>query len=612
MPDFYPSAKCELLIRFEEYKRFDKVDAQKPAVPTKNLKGNSDNRAPLVPRPDPDAPAGVTRYVLVDKNNQAPAKLASNWQNSDRLGLTHRVGGVIPKSASWQQSGFRKGDTLKLTFRYADMPLDPRVIRAAGVRFYLGNVAPPDFAAGIMGNSRANEKGRSETLNLVPNTYFDKNRQFRSNLRFIGWINTWAFTADDSAEPMVELECQDNTTLFINQPAPPQLSLNGDLPIDEAVAAYLAHFAQFEGAGVEYRPHGGKKPKLSQVLANTAFKPSVGPPISQGAGSGGDSGNSTTVWDYLTDCCGYIGHMIHVDVVDDAAVVVIQETINVFNGKRERRADDPYQGREVDGKRFEQRVMVFGTNVLSMKGKHEYTRKSISGIEVRSYSGERKNILVARFPDKGDRPSRVLPGDKVDDKWLVRHVHGVKDADTLKAIARNYFNVVGRNELEWEIKTRDLCSYGGDGSDPDLLDMRAGDAFEVAIDRGDQHVITSLEKHLTAFASGGEYMRDQLGFSEGFSAAYTEAYTNAGFQNLFKLKEMSVDWDIDGGVDVTLKGINFIEVRADPSKFTGDVRPTNNREVTKSSQLTPTQDEGDARRLRLETTTQSGRLKVGA
>jgi hypothetical protein len=630
MTDFYPSAKVQLLVRFEEYKRFDLVDRQKPEVPTKNLKGTSDNRAPLVSVLDPNAPAGVSRYLITDKS-QETAHLNSPWAEKDSLGTTQTIDGIIPKSASWQQNGFRKGDTLKLTFKYSDMPFDPRVIRSCGVRFYLGTVDPTDYAAGIRGATRATERGTAESLNMIPSTYRDRYGGSRSNLRFIGWVNTWGLSINDSAEPTLDLECQDNTTLFINQPAPAQLSLAGNLPIHQAIAQYLSHFAQFEGIGVEYRPFGAKIPTLSGVLAGSAHVPALsvhaggaaggakgaaggakgaaGPPITQGGGSGGDSGNSTTVWDYLTDCCGAIGHMVYVDMIDDAPIVVVEETRNVYDGKRVKRPGDPHLGRTVDGRYYEQRAMIFGVNVLDLKGKHEYTRKSVSGIEVRCFSTERKNMLVARYPDKGDRPSRVLPGDKVDDKWLVRHVHGVTDLAALKKIAQNYFNVVGRNELSWDIKTRDLCSYGGTADDPDLLDMRAGDAFELLIDRGEHHVVTATEKRLTSFANGGEHLSD-LGYSKEFAAAYARAYTSAGFQTLFKLSEMQVEWEIEKGIDITMKGINFVEVRADPKNFDSVTRPSENREVSPAAPLKQTPDEEDASRAIIERE-RSGRFGVG-
>ena len=124
------------------------------------------------------------------------------------------------------------------------------------------------------------------------------------------------------------------------------------------------------------------------------------------------------------------------------------------------------------------------------------------------------------------------------------------------------YQTVGRNELELEITTKNLSSFGGANPDPDILNMKVGNTFELVVARNNYYgTIGQVENDL---AKRTQAFLEQLGFPSDISAAYAKAYSDAGFQTLFRLKAMRIEWDgdsEDGGVTLAIQGANYIEVR---------------------------------------------------
>lgn len=569
--NFYPSARVSLFVRFDEFdvKTSDTKRAEK-LKPITQLKGSNDPRGSLKVVKDPSAASGVTKFLLVPPSatfSSLPADPAAEHvgpfaDDESEDGLTHRLLAIIPKKADWKQNGIRTADTLTLEFRWMDMPIDPRVIRSCAVKFYLGSFSPSDFARGIEGQIR---EGSHRSMSILPDSFVDTYGNVRSNLRFLGWVDKWEMAWDDN-EPILRLECTDNTRLLLKQPQPSRSAIDMVKPIDEAIADYLSQFPQLGGLSVEYRPVELPRdsiPTLKKVLSNTSHVPDLGPP-SKGAGDGEDD----SIWDYLDTVVGAIGHVIRIDGTD----VIIQRAQSLLDGRSLARLGDPYKPRELKSGRYEVRTFIWGRNISELKVSHEYTRREAKGIEVRSYLPRRKSTNIARFPEENDRPTHPLPGAKGDAHWqVIRVAPGIADPVTLKRVAEDVYNNVFRNELGVNLKTKNLSSFGGDGNDPDLLDMRPGDNFQVLVARGENESVqgifesddpNALVERLTS-----------IGYSSAFANAYALTYLNAGYQTIYRAREISVSWDVDEGIGVELVGHNYIEARVD-KPTTEDLDPT--------------------------------------
>lgn len=558
---YYPSAKARLILRFDEMKqRTEAVVALAPKVPPQLLRGRKGVPAPLQPVVDEQAPPGVTRYYLMPKGGY-DSQILKKLRSKD--GLTQPLGAIIPKEADLGINGIRQADTLNMTFRWSDLPFDPRIIRACRVQYYLGCLTEKQFRQGIQGGVRltgaTNYSSPSvEPLNVVPDEYIDVWGRPRTNLRFEGWVDKWEVEIPDEGEPIVRLDCRDNTVLLIDQKAPPQLYINAKEPIDRAIALYLSNFPRCAGLTVEYRPQNAEPPKLETTLAKTAYRPQLGPPP--------NGGSDLSVWDYITDVCGSIGHMCR--MIGDR--IVIQRVRTITSSDFTVRDDDPYVPRSVQkGKLLKYRHFIYGRNIKNMKIARQFSFAAMQNIEVRCYNPRRKTVQVARFPLPGDKVFGVLvlPGDVADQKWIVHRVNiPIEDPKQLRIIAQSVYEQINRGEFMTQLTTQNMASFGGGNLDPDILDMQPGDTFEVQVNResAEFNTLTSVENMLLLQQRCEQYLK-VMGYDGELAKVYAECYSNIGFQTTFRTAQIGLRWNCDTGVEVEIQGRNYLEVRADKS-----------------------------------------------
>ena len=546
---YYPSALIELLVRFDDpkRKRFNRANPNKFPVMRMTDFGFTTKR--FLEARDVD---GV--YVLVQPGKDVSE---SGPQQVGVLGdeLSQQINGIIPLRATLALNGIRTASTLSCEIPFADLPVEPRMVRGVGIRFYLGVVTAEEFQRGLAGESRNQSDGSSLPLNVVPKEYMDGFGRQRTNLRFEGWVDSWEVSYPADSQPMVKLECRDNSTLLIDTECPPRLTINPRKPLDQAFAEYLTFFPQFTGLRVEYRPRGEEPPVYIKALQKTAFKAYIGPMF---------SGGKLTVWDYFTDMAGALGHTVRFDGV----TCIIQRSRTIFGAKFPRRADDTFKGRLLpSGRSLPYRLFVYGRNVSEWNMKRKFTVAGPTTIEVRCYSTALKRTLVVRYPFKKERLERGLPGFVMpDEKVQVFNVQGIADEKTLRIVSQDIYEQLGRNELELTMRTKDLASFGGNTFDTDLLDCKAGDAiqFEVARDEETQNLNTSsaAEGVSSDKSSAFRYIK-KFGYSDSFAAAYSNAMENRLLQPYFRVKRMDFDWSCDTGIDISVTAINYIEVRGD-------------------------------------------------
>lgn len=572
VPDssYYPGARLRLVIRFDE---FGATDTPAPPTTISTLRAGI---AAGVLEIQNDGNALVLGAQTADPGKPgAPQKV-----DKSKDGRTHVIEGIIPKTCSLHRNGIRTADTLTASIRFADLPIDPRVVRAVAVELYMGCMPEADFQGGVAGGAFSSDGGPNEgpPLNIVADTFIDDAGATRSNLRFSGWADEYTADFDEDDEPVIQLECTDNTRLLIDQEAPPKLTIGAKTPLDKAIATYLSNFPQFRGLAVEYRPAGEDIPQLDSALAKTAFKPTLGP-----APAGGGGSSKLNVWDYLTDVCGAVGHTVRVEGV----TIVIQKARTIYGRNFPQRPDDPWKGRKLpSGRTLLVRTFIYGRNLSTLRFKRKFARFVPQNIEVRSYSTKQKKTLVARYPQKGDRQKRLLTGDSAEEKWMVKEVTGVEDEKTLRAYAQGIYEAIGRNELETELETHDLGSFGGSNLDPDALDIEAGDTVDVEVNREEDIFMTvaSTENAITTRAAA---FLQALGYSTEFAQAYATAVANIGYPTTFRVKDASFDWECDEdgepGIKIHLTLTNYLEVRSDkelPDGEEPDAPAANNQSPT--------------------------------
>lgn len=539
------------MIRFEELGESAKV----PPAPTKIQmirKGKGKDETGDVKVVEKDGLLELTASTTNQPNNVQGAGPQDQSGPNDAPAVY-----VLPRRAKLGRNTTREADTLELEFRYRDLPLDPRCVRSCAVNFYLGTVSANDFARGIDGSARSQgDSGAGEELeplHVIPDEWIDAQGRPRSNLRFQGWVDEWTISWSDD-EPTVRLNCTDNTRLLIDNTHPPQLQVDPKIPIDKAIARYLANFPQFVGLSVRFLPTSATPPTLAEVLDKATHKVP--------AKAGGDS--KTSVWDYLTDVTGRLGLLIRVR----GTTVVVQKPRNFVNGRR--RIDDPYLPRRLPtGRVLDFRTLVYGRNVVETELSRNYTKHANQNIEVRSYNGRRKKTLVVRFPEKGNEKGKgrvvdVKHGDRTEEKWEVIRISAVTDEKQLKFVAQAVYESRNRQELNVKLTTKNLASYGGGNEDPDLLDVETGDAIVVETQREEEefNTINVVENRLSEPNQAEQFLR-LLGFPAEFAAQYGHVFSNLDVPKLFRVRRAGFDWDDEKGTGVELECVNFIVVRAD-------------------------------------------------
>lgn len=541
---YLPLARVKLILRLEDFGAKDVPATPKKPPHLRRGKG-----------PDNASELQVVRdgfgYVLRAPDEGTTAGGGPQDQTRSSDGRTFVVDDIVPANASLLRNGIRTADTLSVSVGFRDLPLDPRSLRSIGVCFYLGCVPQEDYARAAQGE-----------ILRCPDTFIDAEGRSRSNLRFQGFADEIELEFADGDEPLVRLECTDNTCLLIDQSAPAKLSIGADAPIDRAVADYLAAFPQFRGLRVEYRPPGAEPPALAKALAKTAYRPKLGPAPAGGAAGGGGGSDKLTVWDYLTDVAGSVGLIVRME----GTTVVLQRPRTLYSNRYSGRPDDPFRGRVLaDGRRLDNRLYIYGENVYSPSFKRRFRRASATNVEVRCYSGRLGKTLVARYPgtSKDQRQAKLLPGNAADDKWHVFTVHGVEDEASLRAIAQGVYEQIGRSELAARFASQNLGSTGGGNLDPDALDCLAGDAIELEFARYAGGWTEELAEGASVASASAAYLR-QRGFDAAFAEAYGRAMAHVGLTTTFRVKSLGIEWDAGGdGVSLDFEVQNYVEVRRD-------------------------------------------------
>lgn len=558
--EYFPSARVRLIIRFEDYGEGD--TPKPPAIPPQLRRGTTKQTS----KAELEVVEHEGALVLVGPGDNPNAVGSPQEQHASLDGFTHVIDGIIPTSAGLSRNGIRTADTLQLSLKYRDLPIDPRVVRSCAVEYFLGCVTPDDYERGMRGQLRREGVAPNAGVpyNVIPDTYLDAYGRPRTNLRFQGWVDNWEDDWPNSDAPTVALSCTDNTRLLIEQDHPTKMSMAIDVPIDRAIAQYLANFPQFRGLRVEYRPGSDAKPVLKDVLNAQAYPKGVGPSTAKG----GD--NKLTVWDYITDVVGSIGLTVRMAGV----TIIVQRARTLYADKFAGREEDPFQGRVLpSGRALARRLFIYGQNVSSMKAARSFTKYAPQNIEVRCYNPRRKKTLIARYPTfVADRQKRLNPGETADQKFTVIRVTGIGDEETLRVIAQTAYETIGRRELEFQIDTKNLGSFGGGNLDPDVLDAQEGDALDLEVHREadglEQNSVTMIEQEIRRRPA---QFLIELGFPAEFAAAYAKAVSNISFPTTFRLRELDIDWDAEGeGISLSLRVINFVEARADTNLPEGE------------------------------------------
>jgi len=468
-------------------------------------------------------------------------------------------GGIIPASVEIERNGFREADTARVDIAWADVPFDPRLVRACGIEVILGAVSADDFQAGVRGERRASGGLRSivEQIPAGPVS--------QTATRFVGWVDDWTVSYDPDDGEIVTMEARDMTALLIDTPLGNN-RIDLLVPVDVGVTRLLEQYPTAAGLRVVWGDVSDPTPGQAPTPGDAV--PAVSRARRGRVARQPRSGDQRmTVWDHITDVCVQCGV---VPLVRDYELRLINPR-TLFTGRGPTGASQP-------------RRMIYGRNLTSL----QFTRKlggvKVPTIEVRAYDptigrtrwarwpvreGERREgVLGQDNPPAALRANEVGPtGANPDERVQTFTVRYGGSPGALASIARSLYEQIGRQEIEGNFKTSDLRSFGSEEDASDLLSLLSGDPVEILVAAADRSDPTSAPSTATTIQAQTREARarylQSLGWSADVAERFAELQDASGFQTVFRVQNARISFDAEEGISIVVDFVNFIVVRED-------------------------------------------------
>jgi hypothetical protein len=585
MTIFRPSASLRITIRCEEYEETSELDALLPepdfeeAIPNpfyelpsqapsssdtdsidERLARNQERRRILQSRrselSEEQYRSQISQIIFEEQdlleearqneeaeNGSAPQSVAGRPPDDRTV-----IGNIYPISATIERNGIAQADTANIDIPWIDLPLDPRIIRAAHVQLVIGSVTASDYEAGMLGQTR--EDG---SLPSVIRSSDDGATQF------IGFVDLWKTKYSESGDT-ITLECRDMSALIRDRKLGASERIDMTVPIDRGIFDFLERLGP-STAGIEVVYEGdGDAPTPGESMPQRRRTRR-----GRGAQRGRVSGENMTAWDHITDVTRSIGFI----AIMRGFRLVIIEPRTLYSGTDSRR-------------------MIYGINLTELSFERNMLGMNVPTIEVRSYDSERCHTIWARYPvrngqiasgivgvDSSPRPTRannVSPsGSTPSESIRVMNVSGINDSNVLARIARNIFEQIGRQEIEGSFSTSNIWSYDRPEAGADMLSLDSGDPVEVLMmqvdprdtEREEQGQAISTAR---AMAMTRDRRRDylmSLGWERRIAERFASLQDATGFQTVFRTRRATIKYSADKGISISVKFINYITIRED-------------------------------------------------
>ena len=444
---------------------------------------------------------------------------------------------ILPAEVSHERNGPRQADTLTVRIPFKDFPLPARAVRSIGVVWYAGTVSADNYARG-MSRALAGDSGSNSAI-LIPS---------RKNLRFVGFAD--GVTEDHAAHSIV-FQARDYTGILLDTRVKPEVlqKLDIGMTLDLVVLQLLREFPGNGARGLEVEfqqwvDETGQPqpfPVVAEVYgpaaqARKGKKPRL--PASRG-------GADISYWDLLTDLCVMCGF---IPVIEEDRLRIIPPR-NFY-------ASAGSFSRVVGGETLTTRRMVHGANIKGLSFTRKFGRLAVPSIEVISSAPGLRVPLRSKYPADvpGKGANTVLPsGRGAAERSELVLIKGISSQTELDRFAAGLWEEYGRQEWQGKLSTQDLASLGdpriptGGNAEPDLLDVRSGDPFQVVIQRRSQDtgVLSTLSDLDTPSARLAAMKR--WGVSASAAEALVRLYdATRQMGDTFRVRQVSATWQLGG------------------------------------------------------------------
>lgn len=527
----------------------------------------------------------------------------------------------VPKTAQVECPGYRQAGKFSLEFDWRELPIDPRLVRSAGVEVYFGSVSPEDFDAGM---TRVEPDGSRRSIIRTTNP----DGTTRDDLMpLAGVADTW-MVSHTGESSLVKLEGRDLRGIFIDSPVNVDVAAQIDLSqsLDFVILNLLKGHPAAAYINIVYSPEdwpGGEGLTGIRVENQTTARfrnrlPGAPPSVldrdgltrvrrrAQGdATSSSSQDDKVTVWDLVTRYCFLVGAVPYFR----GRNLVIRPARSIFDQSKPRFSPldvvfDPATRNDDEGNPFTTRKMVFGQNIKELSFERKLAGVKVPIIEVVSFDTSSKQkgegkLLISQYPPADRLAAQmtdVYPsGESSQTDKLVIPISGIRDQSRLDEIARSLWEEVGRGEMGGSCKTSQLGSFKGTNADPDLLRIRPGDVVEFLVDTRQVTSLvpgasTYIDSFRLSFDDQVAQVRDALSGKAGHGdenlARVIVASARSSVVDLlrsFRVANVVFTWGQSSGISVAFDFQNYFVVRYGVTEQTGpNTRNPVNQQVNSS------------------------------
>lgn len=326
---------------------------------------------------------------------------------------------------------------------------------------------------------------------------------------------------------------------------------------------------------------GEPLPTLGDVKGPTYFDSNGTAKKSRSAGSK----EQISYWDFITDLCVGSGFICYLRTPIEALggqgglppaelVIDLPKTYYV---------EDP----------SELRTFVYGLNVDSLDIQRNYAGRNVpTGIVVTATEAETGAPISARYPELSNvnrpGPNQIGVGDRVEYKTIVlnQRIPGNNAKEILLTQAQSIYEQIGRGEIMINIETTSLAAkpsnlrqgQASQGfSDVDMFQLRPGDPIEISVNPTVEYdVDDTIPQLTTAGKVWGMSLFERIAFFEnvlsggdvsklplvGITAVgLASAMDNKLLQNVFRTREVGIEFDFQTGFKFNIEAINYLDAR---------------------------------------------------
>lgn len=579
-PVYYPSLACQIILRFD----------------SDLLQGK--------PEPAPTA-VGDLLSLGVGKSQTVFSKPDFSLDpDTEGLQKLTFVPIRVPKSANIELTGYRQSSKFSITMDYRQLPIDPRLLRAAAVDIFLGTVSDSSFGSGMTYPIEDNV--------IRPTVVATKNIAQTTNLDTIllrGVVDSWTVSHTENSSEII-IEGRDLRAILMESYIIPEMLKRLDLtkPIDDVVKQIIGlhPFGNNMPIGInsdEWKDFGGIPSPAGVDLNTRVTYPAVTPEPSNTSGVGTPGtiptlqppGDPTrlTFWDVITKYCFLVGAIPYFV----ATTLWIRPARHLFSQLKQGNQQNPnlktpfINGlpRIVDGSPLSVRKLIYGHNVRELRFERKYTGQKPQIIRCVSIDTSSKNrgmgkLIEGFWPDitpqqqktstyatsikKAKGSSISASGKAVKSEILTIPVPGQRSVKRLQQIARDIFEEIAHQEMGGNCTTKSLGSFGGSNADADMLRLRPGDAVEFAISgrplNGKPNLAAeAIDVQTSINKNNSQYIFDLVkdkNLADAIAISANPKQTNP-LMTFFRVQNVKFSWDASSGIEIQFDFQNYVVSR---------------------------------------------------